>query len=483
MHKTIHDLPDICGGEQRLKKITLNRPYLYAPISNIAIDKVQSAFGIALHMHQPTIPAQTEDLRAAGLISNLQHMMEYPLVGDNHNASVFLWCYSRMSDFIRDLVGEGHNPRVMLDYSGNLLWGLQQMEKGKALEDLKLITTHKKYHRYVEWVGTMWSHSVVSSTPVPDIKLHIRAWQKHFYSIFGDEALGRVKGFSPPEMHLPIHPDVCYEYVKALKECGYEWLMAQEHTVENLDGSGIRRPHFPHKLVAKNSLGETTEIACLIKTQGSDTKLVAQMQPYHEALTRNREEYCYKSIPPFVLQISDGENGGVMMNEFPAGYRQAFARIGKEGVVAMNGSEYLELVKKSGLDEKDFIPIQPVSQHKIWEHVDGYFPGAADKAIDKAKRLHGGFNLDKASWTSDKNWVKGYEDVLDPINKLSVEFHKHFDKYKTPSTAPLYKEALLYLLLSQTSCFRYWGTGIWTEYAKEICRRGIEMIKESAKLN
>lgn len=484
MHKTTTPTsPHICGAEQRLKKITSNRPPLYAPISNIDIDKVQSAFGIALHMHQPTIPAETDDVRTAGLISNLQYMMEHQHIGDNHNAPVFLWCYSRMADFIRDLVGEGHNPRVMLDYSGNLLWGLQEVENGRVLEDLKQITTHKKYYRYVEWLGTMWSHAVVSSTPVPDIRLHIRAWQRHFSAIFGEEALGRVKGFSPPEMHLPIHPDVCYEYVKALRTCGYEWLMAQEHTVENLDGSGIRRPHFPHKLVAKNSLGEITEITCLIKTQGADTKLVGQMQPYHEALTKSREEYCYKNMPPFIIQISDGENGGVMMNEFPAAFMQTFAQVGKEGVVAMCGSEYLEFVKKMGIDEKDFIPIQPVSQHKIWEHIDTYFPGAADKAINKARELHGGFNLDKASWTNDKNWVKGYEDVLDPISKLSVEFHKHFDKYKTPSTAPLYKEALLYLLLSQTSCFRYWGSGVWTEYAKEICRRGMETIKRSAKLN
>jgi len=40
------------------------------------------------------------------------------------------------------------------------------------------------------------------------------------------------------------------------------------------------------------------------------------MQPYYEAKTRQREEYCGREHPPFVLQIGDGENGGVMMNEF-----------------------------------------------------------------------------------------------------------------------------------------------------------------------
>ena len=47
-----------------------------------------------------------------------------------------------------------------------------------------------------------------------------------------------MRGFSPPEMHLPNHPDAAFEYVKALRECGYKWLLVQEHTVETLEGHG-----------------------------------------------------------------------------------------------------------------------------------------------------------------------------------------------------------------------------------------------------
>ena len=32
---------------------------------------------------------------------------------------------------------------------------------------------------------------------------------------------------------------------------------------------------------------------------------------------------------------------------------------------------------------------------------------------------------------------------------------------------------VLHLLLLETSCFRYWGQGVWTEYAREIHRRGL----------
>ncbi len=471
----VTEFPDIWGtySEKDLQSSSKND---YLDVSNLNFKKVQASFGIALHMHQPTIPASGDAIHAAGLISNLQHMMEHQDIGDNHNAPVFVWCYSRISDFIREMVSQGKNPRVMLDYSGNLLWGLPQMGQGEVIENLRKITCDETYYRYAEWLGTMWSHAVASSTPVCDLKLHMLAWRHHFASLFGIEALQRVKGFSPPEMHLPIHPDVCYEYVKALKECGYRWLMVQEHTVENPDGSGIRNPHFPHRLIAKNSKGEVVEITALIKTQGSDTKLVAQMQPYYQAKGLHPQEFSGKTIFPFVLQIGDGENGGVMMNEFPAGFKQAFGEISTEGVVAANGSEYLEYVKAQGIKGESFLPIQPVSQARIWEEISEYKPGAADRAIDRLHEKDAGFDLDKGSWTNDRSWVSGYEDVLDPINTLSVSFHKKFKKEPT-SADKEYKEALLYLLLSQTSCFRYWGQGIWTEYAKEICRRGGECLR------
>ena len=469
---------------------------LFRSISNIGFKNVQSGFGIALHMHQPTIPAYAEastfaeasadrsagrpayssDLQTAELISNLKHMMDHQNIGDNHNAPVFLECYSRMSDIVREFADQGHNPRIMLDYSGNLLWGIRQMGESGVMDNLKLVTSDKKYHRYVEWLGTMWSHAVVSSTPVPDIKLHLMAWRSHFASIFGMDAIKRVKGFSPPEMHLPIHPDVCFEYIKALKKCGYEWLMVQEHTIENLDGTGIKNPHFPHKLIAKNSTGEVEEITILVKTQGSDNKLIGQMQPYYEAKSVHSQEYAGKKIPPYVCQIGDGENGGVMMNEFPPAYKKAFYEIGIEGVASMNGSEYLEFLEKEDVNEKEFIPVQPVSQHRIWDLVKNYNPNAVNDAIQKIKEKDSQYNLDKGSWTSDKNWVKGYEYILDPINQLSIKFHKKYDNIEIDPMDLNYRRALLYLLLSQTSCFRYWGTGIWTDYAKEITRRGMELV-------
>ncbi|MBF0533285.1 MAG: glycosyl hydrolase family 57 [Candidatus Omnitrophica bacterium] len=480
MQEIVNGLPNIFFTAQDAQKLAPSAKPCYAPVSRNQFDLIRSSFGFALHMHQPTIPAGGYNLADAALVSNLQNMMENQNIGDNHNAPVFMNCYTRMADFVPALVARGKNPRGMLDYSGNLFWGLRQMEGGRVIENLKRITLDPQFQPCVEWTGTMWSHAVATSTPVPDIPLHILAWRKHFAAIFGEDAVKRVKGFSPPEMHLPIHPDVCYAYIKALKEAGYQWLMVQEHSVENLDGAGIRRPHYPHRLIARNSLGETVEIIAIVKTQGSDTKLVAQMQPYYEAKSRDREDYAGKKIPPFVFQIGDGENGGVMMNEFPPMFHQVFEEIGTQGTVGMNASEYLEFLQAAGVRAEAFLPIQPISQHRIWKMIEGkYTAGAADKAIDQIKAKDNSFNLDKGSWTSDRNWVKGYEDVLDPINNLSACFHKKFDTRKLDPDNSAYQQSLLYLLLSQTSCFRYWGSGVWTDYAKELCRRGMEAVKRA----
>jgi hypothetical protein len=269
-------------------------------------------------MHQPLIPAGGDDPRSADIISNLQWMMWHQDIGDNHNAPAFLWCYKRMGEFIPQLLGEGKRPRVMLEYSGTLLHGLRRMGADDVLDALRGITVGEGRDA-VEWLGCPWGHAVAPSTPVQDFRLHVRAWQQHFAALFGTEALARVRGFSPAEMALPNHPDVAYEFVRTLVDCGFTWVLVQEHTVETPDGGPLRQPHLPHRLVCTSSKGETAEIVAVVKTQGSDTKLVAQMQPYYEARGLQPVELAGRRVPPLVTQIADGENGGVMMNEFPAG--------------------------------------------------------------------------------------------------------------------------------------------------------------------
>jgi hypothetical protein len=291
-------------------------------------------------------------------------------------------------------------------------------------------------------------------------------------------------------MHLPNHPDTLYEYIKALKECGYRWLMVQEHSVERLDGSGLwqSQKYIPNRLVARNSQGEVVSITALIKTQGSDTKLVAQMQPYFEAKGLGKQSVGQVSIPSLVTQIADGENGGVMMNEFPRDYIRINQEIGaqgggKTGTVPLNGTEYLELIEAAGANPQDYPEIQAVQQHKIWQRVDvnRATPEAVEKAIAELQQIDYRFHMDGASWTNNLSWVQGYENVLEPMNQLSALFHQKYDdlvqKNKDITQRPDYQEALLYTMLVETSCFRYWGQGTWTDYARELYRRGEAITK------
>jgi hypothetical protein len=433
-------------------------------------------------MHQPLIPAGGWDLHSASIISNLKHMMDNQHIGDNHNAGAFVWCYKRMGEFIPQLVHEGKEPRAMLEYSGTLFHGLRQMGEHHVLDALKFITCDPAMRHCVEWLGCPWGHAVAPSTPIQDYALHVKAWQHHFAAIFGLEALGRLRGFSPSEMALPNQPDVAYAFVKTLRDCGFEWVLVQEHTVEQPEnGWGPEKKHLPHRLVCTNSEGGTAEIIAIIKTQGSDTKLVAQMQPYYEAKSLDRWELAGRSVPPLVSQIADGENGGVMMNEFPGKYMEAMRECAGSPTPVMNVTEYLEHLFAGGVTESDLPLVQPIHQKRIW---DRFKPGAGadplEKVIAELKQEDHRFHMDGGSWTNNISWVKGYENVLGPMEKVSALFNEKMLKAGIPSSDPRYRNALYHLMASQTSCYRYWGQGLWTDYGREICRRAEAILSSAA---
>ena len=473
--------PPICGHEAEILALVQHQQPVALPHTNLELTGIQSAFACALHLHQPVIPAGAN----GELISHLHYMVEHPQEGDNHNAEPFAQCYRRMADLLPELISAGCNPRIMLDVSGTLLWGVEQMGRHDIVEAWRYLAGDAGMRTHVEWLGTFWGHAVASSTPIPDLKLQILAWQHQFAALFGREALARVKGFSPPEMHLPNHPDTLYAFIEALLDCGYRWLLVQEHSVETSDGSPLSREQtrVPNRLVARNAHGETISITVLIKTQGSDTKLVGQMQPCYEALGLGRQSLGNVSLPALVAQIADGENGGVMMNEFPEAFRQAHRRLAAEpgATVAINGSEYLELIEASGVSPDDDPIVQATGQHRLWQRVaDQPSPAAVDAAIAALQADDPGFTMEGASWTNNLSWVAGYANVLEPMNQLSAAFHARFDPLLAQdpavSRSSHYQQALLHLLLLETSCFRYWGQGTWTDYAREIHRRGLALL-------
>jgi hypothetical protein len=477
----VDGLPNVSGAEELVAATIAaarDRP-AFLPESTVAFDQIRGACAVALHMHQPLTPTGGEDLRTAALIGNLQYMAEHPGVGDNHNAPVFRRCYARMGDIVPQLLDEGREPRVMLEYSGTLLHGLRVMGADDVIDSLRRITCEPRYRRGVEWLGAPWGHAVAPSTPVQDFRLHVRAWQQHFAAIFGLDALARVRGFSPSEMALPNHPEVAYAFVKTLRECGYQWVLVQEHTVEEpATGRSPSRPHLPHRLVCRNAAGDSVSILALVKTQGSDTKLVAQMQPYYEAKGLGRQPLGGREVPPLVTQIADGENGGVMMNEFPPKYIDVVRECSGSATPLMNGTEYLEHLFAAGVREADLPELQPLFQGRIWARMR---PGEGEArlaaVIAELRREDGRFHMEGGSWTSNLSWVRGYESVLGPMEEASALVHAKVTALGLPAGERRHRNALLHLLASQTSCYRYWGEGQWTDYGREICRRTRDILE------
>jgi hypothetical protein len=475
----IDGLSNISGSEQLIEQTLResHKPRAFPPENGFNFNQIRSGAAIALHMHQPLIPAGGADLCSATIISNLKYMMDNPQIGDNHNAPVFHWCYKRMGEFIPQLLSEGKQPRVMLDYSGTLLHGLRQMGLNDVFDNLRRITCDSALWPSVEWLGSAWGHPVAPSTPIQDYRLHVKAWQQHFAAIFGLEALRRIRGFSPAEMALPNHPDVAYEFVRTLRDCGYHWVLVQEHSVEQPDGRVPERKHLPHRLICRNSVGETASILAVIKTQGSDTKLIGQMQPYYEAKGLSRLELGGKLVPPLVTQIADGENGGVMMNEFPPKYMEAVRQCSGSDTPLMNVTEYLEHLYAIGIREEDLPVLQPLLQKRVWDRFEaGAGPDKLARAIDELRREDLRFHVEGGSWTNNISWVQGYTALLGPMERVSSLFYEKVLEPGVSTREHRYRNALFHLMTSQTSCYRYWGQGLWLEYGREICRRANEIL-------
>ena len=475
----VDGLPNLCGSEPRIQAAVAAgraRP-VFDGQTPVDISGVDSAFAVALHMHQPLIPAGGPDLRTAAIVSNLQWMLEHPDLGDNHNAPVFHWCYKRMGEFIPRLLAEGKQPRIMVEYSGTLLHGLRRAGLDDVFDALRPLTCDPDLREAVEWLGCPWGHAVAPSTPVQDYRLHVKAWQHHFAAIFGLEALGRVRGFSPAEMALPNHPDVAYAFVKTLNDCGYGWLLVQEHTVELPDGRPLERPHLPHRLVATSSAGDTAEIVAVVKTQGSDTNLVGQLEPYDEAKGLSRLELGGRLVPPLVTQIADGENGGVMMNEFPAKYLEVVRACSGSRTPILNVTEYLEQLFATGIEPADLPAIQPLDQHRIWEQMaPGDGPERLAGVVEQLRREDGHLHMEGGSWTNDRSWVRGYDQVLIPMEHASALFQERVLGRGVFTGDPRYRTALFHLLAAETSCYRYWGEGVWTDYGAELSRRVADIV-------
>ncbi len=456
-------LPNLCGAEDAIADaIARGRDApVFLPESDIAFDRIRAATSIALHMHQPLVPAGGDDLATAALIGNLQAMEEHPGVGDNHNAPVFRRCYARMGDFVPELLAEGRSPRVMLEYSGTLLWGLERAGATDVLDRLRTITCDPACRRAVEWLGAPWGHAVAPSTPVQDFRLHVRAWQHHFAALFGLEALARVRGFSPSEMALPNHPDVAYEFVRTLVDCGYRWVLVQEHTVEEPATGSITAAAAP---AAPAGLPQCRRRGRQHRRTGQDPGLGHQARRADAAVLRGQGTRAA---------------GAGRHRRAAAGHADRRRRERRRDDERVPGQVLRgEHLAAAGVADAALPEVQPVFQRRIWERMQpGDGPARLREVIAALEREDGRFHMEGGSWTANLSWTRGYDNVLGPMEEASARFHEVVLAPGRPLDETRCRNALTHLLASQTSCYRYWGQGLWTDYGRELCRRTTEILK------
>jgi hypothetical protein len=144
----------------------------------------------------------------------------------------------------------------------------------------------------------------------------------------------------------------------------------------------------------------------------------------------------------------------------------------------VNVSEYLEFLAGLGVTEDDFPPVRPVMQKRIWDKFpDPAGPQALEKLIGQIQKEDSRFHMEGGSWTNNISWVRGYDHVLGPMEEASALFAQKVLAKGVPTNDRRFRNALFHLLMTQTSCYRYWGKGLWTDYARELCRRTIDILK------
>ena len=159
------------------------------------------------------------------------------------------------------------------------------------------------------------------------------------------------------------------------------------------------------------------------------------MQPYYEARGLGRQELAGRSVPPLVTQIADGENGGVMMNEFPSKYFEVVRESSGSATPMLNGTEYLERLFAAGVSEDDLPVIQPLFQNRIWDRMSpGDGPERLAGVIEELRREDGRFHMEGGSWTNDISWVRGYDSLLIPMERASAAFEERVLARNIPTT-------------------------------------------------
>ena len=327
---TIDGVPNVSGAEGPVAEAM--RASEWPPLSGLhhggdPLAGIGSACAIALHMHQPLIPAGGERPRTAAIISNLQYMMENPGIGDNHNASVFHWCYKRMGEFIPQLVDEGKQPRVMLEYSGTLLHGLRQMGADDVFDNLSASrATRAIAARGMAGlpVGTR-GRAVDAGAGLPRCMCCLAApFRGHL----------RPGGDGPRAWVLAVGDGAAQPAGHRLRVRAHaQGLRLPVGARAGAHGRAPGRAGPASTSTSRTALsaamprGERPASSPSSRRRAATPSWWRRCSPITRPKDSSRWELAGKQVPPLVTQIADGENGGVMMNEFPSEVSRGHARV------------------------------------------------------------------------------------------------------------------------------------------------------------
>ena len=176
---------------------------------------------------------------------------------------------------------------------------------------------------------------------------------------------------------------------------------------------------------------------------------------------------------PNLRELDGSEAFGVVF-DIPAKQLDMLDGFAKTGAEPRNAPFWFDCFDADALGAAEVLlpALQPIQQKKLF---DACKPGSGSekmaKAIEELKKQDHQFHMDGGSWTNDISWVHGYDDVLSAMERSSATFHERVLKRHEPTDERRYRNALYHLLSSQTSCYRYWGQGLWTDYGRELCRR------------
>ena len=398
-----------------------------------------------LHMHQPLIWWKNK------IVNNIQKMLFSNDSTESWNAKLMLRAYKNPARYVKELKEDGYNPQIMLDFSGILLEALDELGENGTLNRVEVdgekignITKFyrnvlRKYPEAIEVSGTAYSHCYFPSTPPGDWEYQIEEWRSVFRKIFGKKSLENVKGFWLPEMGVPAFGDRLEKLIKIISEY-YEWLIIPLQAVEGYKNLSYEQVIClvgqPHLLRIENA-----SIPVIIKAPtyfidqqaGCDVNCIFSKISEAERIFRK-----VSNKPPLIVPASDGENGNVMMNEFfPKTFVPFFKKTKNESSTTVTSFLH-KFYSKNG-------KIQPKDEIKI--------------------RLLGG------SWVGGHSlWIEGRKrsEIIRKIYELSRQIHKIETKLESKKSREKLKKIKRMLLVSETSCYVYWGVDFWFNQGEKM---------------